>query len=64
MTENHEQIPLLAQLLIYYYCDECLARINLGWFYQGIDEAVEAASVEDGKLICGTCRDKPLKGKG
>ncbi len=66
MTKTHEQIPLLqipllAKLLIYYYCDECLARIKLGWFYQGIDEVIEAASVEDGKLICPGCRDLEKK---
>lgn len=62
MSKNHEQIPLLAKLEISYVCDKCRARITLGSFYKAMDEVV-AASVEDGKLICPTCRDKPMRDK-
>ncbi len=61
MTNNHEQIPLLAKLEVSYFCSRCRARINLGTFYEAMDKVV--ANIEDGKLICGMCRDKPLKGK-
>lgn len=57
MTENHEQIPLLAKLRISYYCNSCHKEIQLRSFYIAMDAVVAAASVEDGKLICPTCRD-------
>lgn len=58
MTKNHEQIPLLARLGIYYTCDLCGCITYRGSFYgEAMDEVIEAASVEDGKLICGTCRN-------
>lgn len=64
MNKPHEQIPLLAKLEVSYRCDKCGDEIKLGWFYQAIGKVIEAASVKDGKLICGTCRDKPLGSKG
>lgn len=57
MTETHEQIPLLAKLEVSYRCDKCGDEIKLGWFYQAIGKVIEAASVEDGKMICPMCRD-------
>lgn len=64
MTKTHEQIPLLAKLRVYYFCDKCYMEIFLGKFYDGIGRAIKAASIEDGKLTCPGCRDKRLKGKG
>lgn len=63
MIKKHEYIPLLVKLKIYYYCSRCGNEIKLGSFYKAMDEIVIAASVEDGKLICSTCRDKPLGDK-
>lgn len=61
MTKNHEQIPLLAKLEVSYICDKCRGRITLGTFYESMGNVVDAASVEDGKLICPTCQDKNSK---
>lgn len=63
MTKTHKQIPLLEKLRISYFCDKCHREIPLRYFYKAIDKVIEAASIEDGKLICGMCWDKPLGSK-